>query len=271
MIEKRRRRAVVRLVISSVILCVLVSVLLVGINKGNHFPFFSFHFGSNSYPNADKYTAGNTSIAIDKLEEIDIDWISGSVQLELYEGETIELEETDADKLSEEDRVHSYYENGVLRIQFRESEHFSFHLCNLTKSLHVRIPQKLYSEPDAVLNKLSIDSVSADVTVNGLPMRDFISDSVSGNISLTGAVEECELDSVSGDIQLISTTTPTDIETDTVSGDVTITVPADSQFSIEHDSVSGDLSNAFPTTHNKQKNHWEFDSVSGNVTIGSSK
>lgn len=267
MIEKKKRRAIVRLVISTLILSALISILVTGITKGTRFSFFNFNFG-NSYAHADKYTAGDTSITIDKLDEIDINWISGSVQVELYDGNSIEIQETNSDRLSVEDKVHSYYDNGTLHIQFSESKHFNFHNTTLSKTLQIRIPKKLYLDSAGSLNKLKIDSVSADITVNGLAIKSCIADTVSGNISLNGSLEKLKLDSVSGNTQLTSSITPTDIDTDSVSGDVTITVPADSRFSIEHDSASGDLDNAFPTSHEHHENDWEFDSVSGDVTIG---
>lgn len=263
--DKKKRRAYMRLIISTLILSALISILIGSIRRGG-FPTV-FSFGScypSTYPFSDKYTAGNTSIAADKLEALEIDWISGSIQIETYDGDTIELIEEDSDSLSESDRVHSYYEDGTLMIQFRKSEVFSFHIASLSKSLVVRIPQKFSS---AYIKKLEIDNVSADVTVNGLQIQKFSADSVSGDIRVNGAVENLESDSVSGNTTLTSFITPNEIETDTVSGNVTISVPADSQFSIDLDTVSGELSNTFPTTHNIKGRQWKFDSVSGNVTI----
>lgn len=267
--ETKKRRAVVRLVISAIILLALISILIQGIQgreNGWKFPFFSIGFGE-SYADADKYTVGDTSISIDSLDEIDIDWIGGKLQIETYEGDTIELQETAQDSLDEDDRVRSYYDNGVLKIHYRKSGIVAFRFKSIDKTLLIRIPEKLYSDPAAALTKLDIDNVSADVSVNGLKIRQSTIDTVSGDISLVGAVEQLKTDSVSGNCQLISSITPIDIDTDTVSGDVTITVPEDSQFSIDYDSVSGDLSNDFPTVTNNQSNHWKFDSVSGDVTI----
>ena len=225
--------------------------------------FFSFR---SSYPFADKYTAGNTSIAADKLEEIEIDWISGNIQIEPYSGDTIEVEEENSASLSEGDRVHSYYENGILRIQFQKSRRFSFHSITQNKALLLRIPEKFSSTP---LNKVEIDNVSADISVDGMQIKEFSADTVSGDVNVKGAVENFETESVSGNSTLTSTVTPREIDSDTVSGDTTITVPADSQFSIDYDSVSGELNNAFPTKSDNNSGKWRFDTVSGDVTINS--
>ena len=160
--EKKKTKAYLRLSISTAILLILTVILAAGIGNGsNSFPFFFF---GSSYPFADKYTAGNTSIAADKLEEIEIDWISGNIQIEPYSGDTIEVEEENSASLSEGDRVHSYYENGILRIQFQKSRRFSFHSITQNKALLLRIPEKFSSTP---LNKVEIDNVSADISVDG--------------------------------------------------------------------------------------------------------
>lgn len=264
--EKKKIKAYLRLGISSFILLILATIMAAGIGNGsNSFPFFFF---GSSYPFADKYTAGNTSIAADKLEEIDIDWISGNIRIERYEGDTIEVQEANSDSLAEADRVHSYFDNGILKIQYQKSRRFSFNPSVQSKTLHLRIPEKLSS---TFLKKVEIDNVSADITVDGLQIKEFSADTVSGNVNVNGAVENFETESVSGDSTLTSTVTPREIDSDTVSGDTTITVPADSQFSIDYDSVSGELSNAFPTKSDNNSGKWTFDTVSGDVTINSMK
>ena len=262
--EKKKTKAYLRLSISTAILLILTVILAAGIGNGsNSFPFFFF---GSSYPFADKYTAGNTSIAADKLEEIEIDWISGNIQIEPYSGDTIEVEEENSASLSEGDRVHSYYENGILRIQFQKSRRFSFHSITQNKALLLRIPEKFSSTP---LNKVEIDNVSADISVDGMQIKEFSADTVSGDVNVKGAVENFETESVSVNSTLTSTVTPREIDSDTVSGDTTITVPADSQFSIDYDSVSGELNNAFPTKSDNNSGKWRFDTVSGDVTINS--
>lgn len=261
--EKKKTKAYLRLGISTIVLLFLISILAMGIGNGTHLPFFSF---GSSYPFAERYTAGNTSIAADRLEEIKIDWISGNIQIERYEGDTIEIQEANSDSFSEADRVHSYFDNGTLRIEFQKSKRFSFSTIAQSKALHLRIPDKFSSTP---LKKIDIDNVSADISVDGLQIKEFSADTVSGNISVKGAIENFETDSVSGDSTLTSTITPKEIEVDAVSGDSVITVPADSQFSIDYDSVSGELSNAFPTKPDNNGGKWRFDTVSGDVTINS--
>lgn len=260
----------IRLVAASIIAVALIAVLVLGIaNGGGHFP--SFSFGSFNYPNGDKYTAGDTTITADQLKEIEINWVGGLVQMETYEGDTIQIYETSSSSLSADDRVHSYYDkNGKLSIQYRKSQFMLFGSYNENKELYVKIPASLAGD----IHSLSLDSVSAECNITGLTVKDVEIDNVSGDITVDSNVESFELDTVSGDCSLTSRTVPHDVSSDSVSGDFTLTVPADASFSIEQDSVSGDVDSDFTTSSKNGrlicgdgKNDWEFDSVSGNVYV----
>ena len=83
-----------------------------------------------------------------------------------------------------------------------------------------------------------------------------------------------ELDGVSADMTLSLSQVPGEISSDTVSGHVQITLPADASFSAELDSVSGKLDCQFSTSKQGDVYYcgqgggaFSFDSVSGNVRI----
>lgn len=261
----------IRLVAATIIAVALIAVLVLGIaNGGVHFPIFSFG-GSFNYPNGDKYTAGDTTITADQLKEIEINWTGGLVRIETYEGDTIQIHETASSSLSADDRVHSYYDNnGKLSIQYRKSQFMLFSSYNGSKELYVKIPSRLAGD----IHSLSLDSVSAECSITGLTVKDVEIDNVSGGITVDSNVESFELDTVSGDCSLTSQTVPHEVSSDSVSGDFTLTVPADASFSIEQDSVSGDVDSEFTTSSKNGrlicgdgKNDWEFDSVSGDVYV----
>ena len=54
------------------------------------------YFGSVTYDNADKYSVGNTEVT-DKIENIEIDWSSGSVSVVSHSGNTFMLSEKEED------------------------------------------------------------------------------------------------------------------------------------------------------------------------------
>lgn len=267
--EKKKTGAWVRLIISSVILLALVTVLIIGMARGGSgFAFLSI--GGSHYSNADQYKAGDTSITTDQLKGIEINWISGSIQIDTYDGDTIEICETTSQHLPEADQVHSYLDNeGTLRIQYRKSEFFSLHTIG-SKKLEIKIPVTLAGS----LNDFSLDSVSADCQISGLSIKDCDIENVSGSITVNSDVSTFDLDTVSGDCQVATHTVPEDVNTDSVSGDFTLLVPANASFTAEQDSVSGGINCSFATSSQDDRilcgeggNDWNFDSVSGDVYI----
>lgn len=269
--KKSKTSAWIRLVTSSVLLLILALFLVrVITNRGFDFPIFSF--GSSHYPNEDRYTVGHNSIPATELKEIEVNWISGSIEIETYKGNTIEVSETCPHSLSEGDRVRSLYEDGKLTIQFRESRFALFGSHSGNKALHIQIPETLAE----TVQELTLDSVSSDNTISGLTIQNCDVDNVSGQIIVDGSVQDFDLDTVSGNCRITSHTTPKSINTDSVSGDVTLTIPKDASFTAEHDSVSGKINSDFSMTLSGDDaficgdggtDEWKFDSVSGDVDI----
>lgn len=185
--ERKKRNAVIRIVVSAIIIAALISVLIAGIRGHKGFSFISFNFGGNSYSNADKYTSGDITYSAESLDELYIDWVSGDIQIEVYDGDVIEIFETETEKLSKEERVHSYFDDGVLRIQYRKAASWGFNFNDLNKDLHIRIPRKL-NDGERILEKMSIDNVSADITINDVQVEDYRVDTVSGDVTICSAL-----------------------------------------------------------------------------------
>lgn len=124
------------------------------------------------------------------------------------------------------------------------------------------------------LQKISVDTVSGSVNLNQIFTNDFNVDTVSGDVYTTGNINAIDLESVSGNAKLILDNLPSKIECDTVSGNVTITIPDNDGFKASFDSVSGVLSTNFASVISKKeiiyKNgivNYFFESVSGDVRI----
>ena len=79
---------------------------------------------------------------------------------------------------------------------------------------------------------------------------------------------------MSGDCHITSSVTPQKIDMESVSGDISVSIPGNSEFEAENDSVSGDLTCSFAGTKKDDKfvcgsgiNRYDFDTVSGDVEI----
>lgn len=231
------------------------------------------------------YTLGNTDVVqLNGFRAIDIEWVSGQVNVELYDGEGIQLSETMMDgsdaALKMEWQVNE--DKGTLDIRSQPQ------LMSATeeKRLVVRLPRSL------VLHGLDIKTVSAGVSVDltdedTLTLQELDVTSVSGEISvyaanageislsttsgsINGSVRTQKLEADSGSINLALDITPAELEAETTSGSIVMqlcdlsTLP--SPLPVEFKTTSGKLSSdvTFTTVEDAA---WEFQTVSGNVEL----
>lgn len=237
-------------------------------------------------PDAGYNTGAGEVVQIKGFRSIDIEWVSGAVNVELYDGEGIQLSETMMDggdvALKMEWRVDE--DDNTLDIR---SQPLTVS-ASQKKQLTVRLPRS------TVLHELNIDAVSADVSVDlteedTLTLTELDVSSVSGTVSvhaanageislettsgaITGSVrtDKLEADSVSGSIDLALDIMPTELEAETSSGSIVMqlcdlsTLP--SPLPVEFKTTSGKLSSDVTFTTVKDA-AWEFQTVSGNVEL----
>jgi len=220
---------------------------------------------SVSYPDHARYQKGACTIP-DLVRRLEINWISGTVRMEHWDGEGISLEETAGDDADHQLRWR--VENDSLMIQYCAPGRYQ----NLpTKDLVVRLPK---NTPMAVY----VHTVSADCTTIGLELRelefdsssgtlnadgvysDLSAETVSGNLTATGQIGELEVDTTSGNTELTLQCTPDEISYESVSGDLKLTLPGERSFSLEQETVSGETDCELPLQRNGS--HWYYDSGS---------
>ena len=225
------------------------------------------------------YTLGNTDVVqLNGFRAIDIEWVSGQVNVELYDGEGIQLSETLADGSDVTLQMEWRVDEDDSELDIRSQPQ----LMSSTeeKILTVKLPRSM------VLYGLDIDAVSAGVSVDltdedTLSLSELDVTSVSGAISvyaanasgsISGSVrtQKLETDSVSGSIDLALDIMPTELEAETSSGSIVMqlcdlsTLP--SPLPVEFKTTSGKLSSDVTFTTVKDA-AWEFQTVSGNVEL----
>lgn len=171
-------------------------------------------FGS-AFDNDSGYTEINTSAEFktDDINSIDIDWVSGSVNIEYYDGETIYAEESGGSKSHP---MQYKIENGTLKIEEYRNENWSSFKNMSSKDLTLKMPKTFKAD------ELEISVVSANVYASELNVNELDFETVSGNGNFEFAVS------------------PVKIDTEAVSGDVNITLPSDvSGYSVSKSTVSG--------------------------------
>ena len=205
------------------------------------------------YDNADSYAIGSGRTS-DSIRNLEIDWISGNVEISYGKEDEIILEETSKDEITDELTMRWLVEGGTLHIKFCKAGKINVNNCD--KTLKVTLPKNLK------LEEAEIETVSADAKASELNVKDVNFESVSGSVEagLYG-VRSIDADSVSGDIEIIAPEGPenVDIETtsgsvrmnlknsagdceiSTVSGKVTFLLPEKGNFTISYDTTSGDF------------------------------
>ncbi len=233
------------------------------------------------------YTLGNTDVVqLNGFRAIDIEWVSGQVNVELYDGEGIQLSETMMDgsdaALKMEWQVNE--DKGTLDIRSQPQ------LMSATeeKRLVVRLPRSLVlhgldiktvsagvsvdltDEDTLTLQELDVTSVSGEISVYAANAGEISLSTTSGSISGSVRTQKLEADSVSGSIDLALDIMPTELEAETSSGSIVMqlcdlsTLP--SPLPVEFKTTSGKLSSdvTFTTVEDAA---WEFKTVSGNVEL----
>lgn len=147
---------------------------------------------TNKYDHAALYNPGNVPVS-DAVKTLEIDWISGSVSIESYDGTELLFNELSDSSLSEATTMHYWIENGrCLHIRFAKS---GATFKKLDKFLMVKVPAAWK------LEKMEIDNVSADVDVVGVSCDEIELDNVSANVEIrNAAVDKLAVNIVSGSL-----------------------------------------------------------------------
>ena len=290
-----KRNAIARRRIWSLVAVLLTSLLVVGISSSPSSFFtgdWSFGIIGETYKNSALYNVGGGTVT-DEFQSIKVNWTNGKINIEAYDGEDTVISETEV--AEKENKLRWRVEDGVLKIQ-QMAAGMRFGLKQTPKkTLTVKIPSNVAEGLKAVTS----DSVSAEVTITGISASDKIEidtvsgganlkniktekldiDTVSGSIKAAGEFTELESDSVSGDVTVSSATPLKKLDCDSTSGNIRLTIPKNSGFTLKADTVSGDISCGLPTVSESKNRRvcgdgsadFETETVSGDLIITSAE
>lgn len=290
-----KRNAIARIIIWSLVAVLLTSLLVVGISSSPS-SFFSGDWSLGAmgvtYKNSALYNVGGGTVT-DEFQSIKVNWTNGKINIEAYDGEDTVISETEV--AEKENKLRWRVEDGVLKIQQMAAGMRLGLKKTPKKTLTVKIPSNVAEGLKAVTS----DSVSAEVTITGISASDKIEidtvsgganlkniktekldiDTVSGSIKAAGEFTELESDSVSGDVTVSSATPLKKLDCDSTSGNIRLTIPKNSGFTLKADTVSGDISCGLPTVSESKNRRvcgdgsadFETDTVSGDLIITSAE
>lgn len=231
------------------------------------------YFGSVTYTNSEKYSVGDAEIT-DKIENIEIDWPSGSVSVVSHSKDSFQVSEKAKDSISEDLRVHWWLEGTTLHVKFAASGASLRWFNTGHKELTLTVPEALS------FDNVVIRAASAEIEAVNLAAETLSVSTASGNMDINCAANTISLNSASGDIQLDQKDKAGEVSIDTASGRIDanlsrvdtaslesasgkIQVTAVSVNSISAKSTSGAVSCELEATPSECKLH----AVSGEVTL----
>lgn len=266
----------------------------------------SVGLSSFRYDHAEQYTGGGATLT-DVVERVEIHWLSGSVAVQAHGKNTISFSEEANRKLTEDDCLYYRLDGTTLLIQFCRSGRWD--LNGLEKDLTVLLPEELLLKDlkiDSVSAEIAaegigteeadLNTVSGDIrltdciitklaeldTVSGAaaaeltqPLESLRAGTVSGRVEIAAPeIGAFHGDSTSGAVSLAVDIAPRELDIDTVSGDVILSLPEEADFALEVDTVSGNFSSELPCA---QKNGrylcgsgtgiYEIDTTSGDIRL----
>ena len=190
--------------------------------------------GAHSLGGQQGYTvclSGEERFAAAEVRVLDLDWLSGSVRVEPYDGKEILLREESTRELTEGQRMRWKLSNGRLSVVFCANGEHSLP----EKALTVLLPR------DYAAGEIVTDATSASVSLSALRANGKIAvETTSGDILLEScAAREAKIDSSSGEVRVEASAMSGKIDIDTTSGAVTLLACACAELDV--DTTSGAL------------------------------
>lgn len=222
------------------------------------------------------------------IREIKIEWISGSVTVE--PGDVQEITFLESGNGTDKYEMVWKQSGDELVIQYSKGSStagFGLHFGNGSKDLTITVPRGW------VCDSLELDTASTDLTVRDMIIREVEIDSAngtakfenctvssldvdtaSGDVTFTGSLNELDFEAASASFTGVLENVPDQVKMDSMSGDLTLTLPEDAGFTVSLDAMSSDFSSDFPTVKKNKSyvcgdGHCKIDvsTMSGDVAI----
>lgn len=280
-----KSNAIIRIVLFSLAIVILVGILVGGIGFRSYLGNKVENSITRRFTLEDGATASTGSVPASQIRDIEIQWVAGNITIQ--PGDTDSITFAESSGVPEADQMVWKQSGDKLILQFSQAK-FSFDFTtDFAKDLIVTVPQ------DWSCSDLDIDAVSADLDISGLTVNEMDIETVSGKCDLSGCgVNKIALETVSGDLafegtlermdfESVSATctatlsnTPKELDFDSLSGDLILTLPENTGFTAKIDSLSGEISSEFPTTVSKNTHTYgdggcriNADTMSGSMLI----
>ena len=195
------------------------------------------------------------------IREIKIEWISGSVTVEPGDVQEITFLES-GNGTDKYDMVWKQSDDELV-IQYSKDSSiagFGLHFGDGSKDLTITVPRGWVCDSleldtastdltvrDMIIREVEIDSASGTAKFENCTISSLDVDTASGDVTFTGSLSELDFDAASASFTGVLENVPDRVKMDSMSGDLTLTLPEDAGFTVSLDAMSSDFSSDFPT------------------------
>lgn len=187
---------------------------------------YSFGDDDTGFNNA--YTGSNSySVPADGIDKIRVEWVSGLVRVQPYEGTDIKLDEMSNDNISEEYALRYKIADGKLTVRFcKKHTWYGVDAAMLNLDEIIKPKELVVSVPRAMLESgemdIQLDGVSNDAYISSAKLNGLNVNGISGSIAIENvSAKDMDLDTVSGLID-VSDCAVDAIKVVSISGEMTI-------------------------------------------------
>ena len=222
------------------------------------------------------------------IREIKIEWISGSVTVE--PGDVQEITFLESGNGTDKYEMVWKQSGDELVIQYSKDSSiagFGLHFGDGSKDLTVTVPRGWVCDSleldtastdltvrDMIIREMEIDSASGTAKFENCTVSSLDVDTASGDVTFSGSLNELDFEAASASFTGVLENVPNMIKMDSMSGDLTLTLPEDAGFTVSLDAMSSDFSSDFPIVK-KNKSYVcgdghckiDVDAMSGDVSI----
>ena len=233
-------------------------------------------------------TGSTGSASTEAIREIKIEWISGSVTIE--PGDVQEITFLESGNGTDKYEMVWKQSGDELVIQYSKDSStagFGLHFGDGSKDLTVTVPRGWVCDSleldtastdltvrDMIIREMEIDSASGTAKFENCTVSSLDVDTASGDVTFSGSLNELDFEAASASFTGVLENVPNLIKMDSMSGDLTLTLPEGAGFTVSLDAMSSDFSSDFPTVK-KNKSYVcgdghckiEVSAMSGDVSI----
>lgn len=194
------------------------------------------------------------SLDANQIREIEIEWVAGSITLMPADVDTIQVAESDPAeskyamvwKQSGDELVIRFCENAKLDFNFGITINDVIYK-DLTilvpmdwecDSLEVAAASATLDVRNLLIKEVDFDGASGECRFENCVIGELDLDTASGDIFFTGTLNTLDCDAASASVTAVFDNVPKVIDMDSMSGDLDITLPSDSGFTVSLDAVS---------------------------------